>query len=590
MGKRVIVLLLIFQMMILGACGNNSAGLSVNTEKDSSISDEQEVEKESSSSETTVDGDSNKEVESESEVIVLADSENGINVQTIDDKYRTFYEVFVYSFADSDDNGIGDFNGLTEKLDYISDGDDKTDEDLGANGIWLMPIMQSTTYHKYDVVDYYSIDTEYGTMDDFKAFMQQCEARDIHVIVDLVMNHTSSEHEWFKEACSYLQNLGDKEPSEADCKYFGYYNFTKERKSEVYYPVEGTEWYYEGKFWEEMPDLNLYNENVRAEFDQIVQYWLDLGVTGFRLDAVKEFESDNTEKNIEILTWFNELVKTKKSDAYLVAEAWTDAEVYAKYYASGVDSFFDFEFANSEGVIANTIKGTANCNAKSYGNAIVEVENLISSYSDSYVNAPFYSNHDMGRSAGYYSGDYSEAQTKIAQAMNLFMSGNAFLYYGEELGMKGSGKDENKRVGMYWSKDSNAQYMCDGPKDANSVKQKFDSLEEQKEDSASVYNYVKSVIKVRNTYPAIARGKNTLVEELTNDKVCAIRKTYENEEIILVFNISESESTIELSNVKIGDTNLTGENVVTKLFTGNQDIAVSDGTITLPAYSVIILK
>ena len=196
----------------------------------------------------------------------------------------------------------------------------------------------------------------------------------------------------------------------------------------------------------------------------------------------------------------------------------------------------------------------------------------------------------MGRSAGYYSGDYSEAQTKIAQAMNLFMSGNAFLYYGEELGMKGSGKDENKRVGMYWSKDSNAQYMCDGPKDANSVKQKFDSLEEQKEDSASVYNYVKRLIKVRNTYPAIARGKNTLVEELTNDKVCAIRKTYENEEIILVFNISESESIIELSNVKIGDTNLTGENVVTKLFTGNQDITVSDGTITLPAYSVIILK
>ena len=92
-----------------------------------------------------------------------------------------------------------------------------------------MPIMQSTTYHKYDVVDYYSIDTEYGTMDDFKAFMQQCEARDIHVIVDLVMNHTSSEHEWFKEACNYLQNLGDKEPSEADCKYFGYYNFTFSR-------------------------------------------------------------------------------------------------------------------------------------------------------------------------------------------------------------------------------------------------------------------------------------------------------------------------------------------------------------------------
>ena len=170
----------------------------------------------------------------------------------------------------------------------------------------------------------------------------------------------------------------------------------------MYYPVEGTEWYYEGKFWKEMPDLNLYNENVRAEFEQIVQYWIDLGVSGFRLDAVKEFESDNTEKNIEILTWFNEMVKAKKDDAYLVAEAWTDADIYAKYYASGVDSFFDFEFANSEGVIANSIKGVANSSAKSYGNAVVKVENLIASNSDSYVNAPFYTNHDMGRSAGYY--------------------------------------------------------------------------------------------------------------------------------------------------------------------------------------------
>lgn len=586
--KRVISLLLIFQIMTLTACGSNSAGPTVNTGNESVVSEENATE----TNEIADDSDSvaNETEESTEGILVLEDSENGINVQTIDDKYRTFYEVFVYSFADSDGNGIGDFKGLTEKLDYISDGDDKTDEDLGANGIWLMPIMQSTTYHKYDVVDYYSIDTEYGTMDDFKAFMQECNERDIHVIIDLVMNHTSSENAWFKEACTYLQNLGDGEPSEEECKYFGYYNFTKEKKSEVYYPVEGTDWYYEGKFWEEMPDLNLYNENVRAEFDQIVQYWLDMGVSGFRLDAVKEFESDNTEKNVEILSWFNEMVKSKKSDAYLVAEAWTDADIYAKYYASGVDSFFDFQFADSNGTIANSIKGTSNSSAKTYGNTVIKVQDLIASYSDNYVNAPFYTNHDMGRSAGYYSGDYSTSQTKIAQAMNLFMSGNAFLYYGEELGMKGSGKDENKRVGMYWSKDSNAEYMCDGPKDADSVKQKFDSLEEQKDVPSSVYSYVKNVIKIRNTYPAIARGENALVEEWTNENVCAIRKTYEDEEIIIVFNLSESDSTIDLSQVKIKDTNLSEENVATRLLTENQDVTVNGQTVTLPAYSVVILK
>ena len=156
--------------------------------------------------------------------------------------------------------------------------------------------------------------------------------------------------------------------------------------------------------------------------------------------------------------------------------------------------------------------------------------------------------------------------------------------------MKGSGKDENKRVGMYWSKDSNAEYMCDGPKDADSVKQKFDSLEEQKDVPSSVYSYVKNVIKIRNTYPAIARGENARVEEWTNVNVCEIRKTYEDEEIIIVFNLSESDSTIDLSQVKIKDTYLSEENVATRLLSENLDVTVIGQTVTLPAYSVVILK
>ena len=135
------------------------------------------------------------------------EKENEIPLNIIDDKYRNYYEVFVYSFYDSDGDGIGDLKGLTEKLDYINDGDDTTDTDLGMNGIWLMPIMPSTTYHKYDVTDYYDIDKDYGTMDDFKAFMQECQSRDIHVIIDLVINHTSSKHEWFTTATDYLKTL-----------------------------------------------------------------------------------------------------------------------------------------------------------------------------------------------------------------------------------------------------------------------------------------------------------------------------------------------------------------------------------------------
>ena len=116
-----------------------------------------------------------------------------------DDNYRTWYEIFVYSFCDSDGDGIGDLNGVRSKLDYL--------QELGITGIWLMPINPSTSYHKYNVSDYYSIDPDYGTLEDFEALLSECQERGIKVIMDLVVNHTGSEHPWFKEIVQYLQSL-----------------------------------------------------------------------------------------------------------------------------------------------------------------------------------------------------------------------------------------------------------------------------------------------------------------------------------------------------------------------------------------------
>jgi len=512
-------------------------------------------------------------------------------VHTIDDKYRTFYEVFVYSFADSDGDGIGDFKGLTDKLDYINDGDDTTTDDLGANGIWLMPIMPSTTYHKYDAKDYVDIDSQYGTMEDFDQFMAECNERDIHVILDLVMNHTSTKHEWFEQACDYLRTLGeDEEPSEDACKYVGYYNFSK-TPSANYYKVLGADWYYEGKFWDQMPDLNLFNENLRKEFEEIIGFWLDKGVAGFRLDAVKEFESDDTEKNVAILTWFNDMVKAKKADAYIVGEAWSTANVYAKYYASGIDSLFDFQFGDSSGIISNAVKHARKTDAKAYADALVKEQELFAGYNENYINAPFYTNHDMVRSANYYfKEDVELAQTKIAQSMNLLMTGNVFLYYGEELGMKGSGKDENKRLAMYWSENNKAEYMCRGPVDADKVEQTYPSLEQQQEDPYSIYNYVKQTIRIRNTYPAIGRGLNEVVEQWTDENIAALRKTYGEEQIILVYNISDSAQTIDLSEVTLGEKNLTAKNLTSKLLVDEQDVAIDKNTVTLPSYAVVVFQ
>ena len=501
-------------------------------------------------------------------------------LNVIDDKYRTYYEIFVYAFYDSDGDGTGDLNGVTEKLDYIAG--------LGFNGIWLMPIMPSPTYHKYDTTDYMAIDPEYGTLEDFQALLAACHDRGIRVIIDLAMNHSSSSHPWFTEAVSYIQSLPDgAEPSAEECKYFDYYHFNQKGGSGWSLVPGTTGWFYECQFWSGMPDLNLESEAVRAEFEAIADFWLDMGVDGFRLDAVKEFQTGSTGTNVEILTWFNSYVKAKDENNYLVCECWETKETYAQYYASGVDSMFDFSFGQSSGVIATILTGAGS--ASSYGRMMVENQALYDSYSDSAINAPFYTNHDMGRTCGYYPGDEGEAKTKMGNAMNILMTGNVFVYYGEELGMKGSGKDENKRAPMYWSKDADAEGMCDGPSGMDTVKHKFDSLEEQIQDPDSVYSYIKKAILIRNQNPEIARGNVTFYEEYSSDSVCVITKSYGGRELLLVFNTSNAAVDVDLEGLTVQGSQVSQLQTFGELLTGEEATAVSGNTITMPAFSILVL-
>ena len=509
-------------------------------------------------------------------------------LQIIDDNYRTYYELFVYSFYDSDSDGIGDLQGVLDKLDYLNDGDDTTDTDLGINGIWLMPVMPSTTYHKYDTTDYENIDPQYGTLDDFQKLLTACHDRGIRVILDLAMNHSSSRHPWFLQATEYLKNLPEgAEPDSSECPYIDYYHFSREAQS-GYAQVNGADWYYEARFWDGMPDLDLQNEEVRREFEQVADFWLDMGVDGFRLDAVKEYVTGSVEDNVEILSWFADYVHGKDPENYLVCECWTDQNTYAQYYASGVDSMFDFTFADKSGIIANVVNGKAS--AASYAKNLEAEQAMYAQYNPDYINAPFYTNHDMARSAGYYSGDDSEKQMKIAQAMNLMMSGSAFLYYGEELGMKGSGKDENKRAPMYWSEDATTDGMCKGPADMDSIKMKYGALDTQEADGNSIYQFIKQTIKLRNEYPEIARGTVKFEENISDDKVCVIKKTYGDSEILLVYNLAPESANVDLSGVTVGGKSGSDLEIGGVLLTDAKEAAFSDGTLTMPGYSVVIVK
>ena len=517
----------------------------------------------------------------------------------IDDDYRTTYEIFVYSFYDSDGDGIGDLKGVTQKLDYINDGDDKTDTDLGCNQIWLMPICPSPTYHKYDVTDYCNVDPEYGTIEDYKELITEAHKRGIRVINDTVMNHTSSQHPWFKEAAEYIKSLPEgKDPDAGECKYVDYYNFTKEEKA-GYTRLPGTQWFYESRFWSEMPDLNLDNEAVHEEFKDIAKFWLDLGCDGFRMDAVTSYYTDSTEDSVNALKIFNDNVKAMNPDAYIVGEAWESASVYAKYYGSGIDSLFDFDFSGGEGYIAKCARGKME--PVKYLEAQVKENELFASYSDDYVNAPFYTNHDMARSAGYYVGKGSTDKIKLAGALNLLMSGNAYVYYGEELGMKGSGKDENKRAPMQWGGES-TDGMCKGPKDMDKIEMSYGTLEEQQADENSIYNYYKKAIKLRNKYPAIARGDVEIVSGLTEghgavwikdipqsilEKAEADGKTkIKATSVMLALNNSDEDLVIDLGKDEAAKEYRT---LSDSLSTGDKAATLDGDILTIPAYGIAVI-
>ena len=506
----------------------------------------------------------------------------------IEDDYRTNYEIFVYSFADSDGDGIGDLKGITNHLDYINDGDDSTDTDLGCNGLWLTPVCPSTTYHKYDITDYTDIDPQFGTLEDYEELIQACHERNMTVTFDFVMNHTSSEHPWFQEAVSYLKTLPQdattEDFDESVCPYVNYYNFSKEAK-DGYEKLEGTDWYYEARFWEGMPDVNLDNEKVQQEFFDIAKFWIDEGVDNFRLDAVTSYYTGNPEKSIEALSKLNDAIKSYNPNAYIVGECWTSQEEYASYYKSGIDSFFDFAFADKDGIIAKCAKGIIP--ASSFGKALEKEDALYSSYNSDYINAPFYTNHDINRSAGYYSGDYALSMAKFAGGLNMIMSGNTYLYYGEELGMKGSGKDENKRAPMQWGEED-TDALCDGPTDMDDVKMLYGTLSDQKEDTTSIYNYYKDAIRLRNTYPVIARGATTYLGDCNSDGLCVLSKTSDDyDDVIIIINNSEESCVGDISSFITDDAEITYELLANDVTTHGE---LKNGVITVPPYGIIVVK
>jgi glycosidase len=362
------------------------------------------------------------------------------------------YEVFVRSFADSDGDGIGDLNGLTAKLDYLNDGDSTTTRDLGVDGIWLMPIFPSPSYHGYDVTDYEHVNPDYGTDADFDRLLSEAHRRGIRVIIDLVLNHTSDHHPWFLDSAS-----GPGSPRR------DWYVWSPEDRhwGQPWNPL-GTAWhrirgaYYYGLFWSGMPDLNFRTSAVQDEMERIAELWLDRGVDGFRLDATRHLvetgpgdgQSDTPETH-SFLREFAERVNRAKPDALLVGENWTDAAAIATYFGSGDSASwgdelpcnFDFPLA------AAIVEGVGSGDGRGIAAVLREVKRL---YPPGAIDAPFLTNHDMVRVATRL--ESKPGRLRSAASLLLSLPGTPFLYYGEEAGLEnGRGDDDRfKRTPMPW--------------------------------------------------------------------------------------------------------------------------------------------
>jgi len=431
-----------------------------------------------------------------------------------------FYEIFVRSFSDSNGDGIGDFNGITQKLDYL--------KQLGISGIWLMPINPSPSYHGYDVTDYKAVNPEYGTMDEFKTLLREAHKRGIRVIIDLVANHTSSQHPWFIEA----QNT--------ESPYRNFYVWSRTNPGykgpwgeQVWFSTP--EGYYYALFSQNMPDLNYENQEVTTQMDSVAEFWLkEIGIDGFRLDAARHIVEDgklqsNTPATHTWLGRFYTYYKGIAPEAIVVGELnGESANVMNSYVGSDqLDLAFDFPLANS--MLFSATTGMAR---NALGQMRVSYKTL-----PELQDATFLTNHDQDRLMNVLGND--PKKVKIAASMLLTSPGVPFLYYGEEVGLKGGGQDPDKRRPMQWCADQFACFSTVAPwEDVGNDYQTYNVQTEQK-DAQSIFSHYQALITLRNEHAALRVGDAYLPNSDAPGLFVDLRQS-KQEKILVVINLSKT--------------------------------------------------
>jgi alpha-amylase len=478
-----------------------------------------------------------------------------------------YYEIFVRAFYDSNGDGVGDINGITAKLDYI--------KSLGVSGIWLMPINPSPSYHGYDITDYEGINPQYGTMRDFKRLLDEAHKRDLKVVIDMVINHTSNQHPWFKAA----QN-----PKDPDHDWYVW--ATPNSDLNAISATGGPAWhrapngqYYVGVFTSAMPDLNYDNPAVRKEMVNVGRFWLKQGVDGFRLDAAQHIYDDlrsdmdspfALKKNV---TWWSEYrhgLQAVDPNVWLVGEVARQNPDDLVPYMGPLNTVFNFPVATQ---LLNSVRQERNLGI---GTGLEYTYAAYREHADGqFDDAPFLTNHDQNRVMSEL--DDNIAHMRMAAALLLTLPGHPFIYYGEELGMQGSKPDEDIREPMRWYRHSGpgvASWKAWSTSDSPDV-----SVEAENTDPNSLLNLYRTLIGWRKQISALRDGVLHNVQ-VDDPHVLAYTLQDAQSRVLVVHNLSRDTRTVSLGAVMQNPT------ILVQSKTGT---AVSQGHVSLPPYGTAIL-
>lgn len=505
------------------------------------------------------------------------------------------YQVYLKSFMDSNGDGIGDINGLISKLDYL--------KELGIGLIWLSPMYKSPNDDNgYDISDYKDILDEYGTMKEFDNLLAECHKRDIKLIIDLVINHTSDEHEWFIEAKSskdnskrdyYIWREG-KDGEEPN-------NWESIFKGSAWERTEETDEYYMHLFSKKQPDLNWENEEVRKELYSMINWWLDKGIDGFRVDAISHIKKEEglvdmpNPKGEKYVSSFDKHMNVEGIHDYLSElkrETFDKYDIVTVGEANGVSTeniedlkkWISFDEGKFNMVFQFDHLKLWDRGEKDAFN-LVKFKKALSDWQTSLNgmgwNALYIENHDLPRVISIWGDEKMRMESAKAFAMTYFMQqGTPFIYQGQEIGMTNPYYDHiddyedcgtkneyyegiakgispeamlerikltsrvNSRSPMQWSEDENAGFTTGTPWSKVNKNYKEVNVEAESKDEGSILNFYKELIKVRKENEGLIYGDYKLILP-DHKEIYAYERSYNDEKYLVVVNLSNKKSEFE---------------------------------------------